>query len=482
MNLPKHQILVVDDDLDIQSFLLLTLKPYYRLKAVGDATQAMDELKKNASDYDLILSDIQLPGVDGIQLSEQLKSQGLAIPLIMMTAHASVETAVAAMKTGVFDYILKPLDIDDLRISIDRALRVQSLESENTILRQEVKRTWNLESIVGKSPAIRGVFDLLQRVAPTHANVMITGETGTGKEVFAKALHNMSGRSAQPFVPINCSAIPAELLESELFGHTKGSFTGAHQDKKGLFEEAEGGTVFLDEIGDMEISLQAKLLRVIQERKIKPVGGNKQRTIDVRIISATHKDLKAAMRDGLFREDLFYRLCVIPMHLPALRQRKEDIPLLSDHFFKKHVATHGLKVRGFTPKAMEKLMNHPWEGNVRELENFIERSAILCSEEWISDENLPFMSAIASAGNFLDERFSENLTLREVEHRYINMVLRKTGMRKEQAAQILGIDRKTLYRKEREFGLTTDIESGGGAGASADSGSGPAHEDLMTAH
>lgn len=456
--LPK-KVLIIDDDLDIQAFLLLTLKPFYKLKAVDSVAQALTELGANGDGYDLVLSDVRLPGMSGTQLVAELHARGFSIPVILMTAHGTVETAVAAMKKGVFDYILKPLDTDDLKISIDRALRVKSLEVENSLLRQEVKRTWSLENIIGKSPAIRVVFDLLRRVAPTQANVLITGETGTGKEVFAKAIHNLSPRAAFPFVPINCSAIPSELLESELFGHTKGSFTGATHDKKGLFEEAQGGTVFLDEIGDMEVSLQAKLLRVIQERKIKPVGGNKQRDIDVRIVSATHKDLKEAMRDGLFREDLFYRLCVIPMALPALRQRKEDIPLLCDFFFKKHVATHGLAVRGFTPQAMEKLLEHPWEGNVRELENFIERSAILCAEEWITERNLPFMTTKASSSQFLDERFADNLTLREVEKRYIGMVLRKTGMRKEQSAQILGIDRKTLYRKEKELGLTKDLDT-----------------------
>jgi DNA-binding NtrC family response regulator len=429
------------------------------------------ELAAGTEKYDLILSDVRLPGVSGLQLAEELKTRGYSIPVIAMTAHGSVESAVTAMKNGVFDYILKPLDIEELRISINRALRVQLLETENSILRTEVKRTWNVENIIGKSAAIRKIFDLLQRVAPTQANVLITGETGSGKEVFARAIHNMSGRAAAPFVPINCSAIPAELLESELFGHAKGSFTGAHQDKKGLFEEAQGGTVFLDEIGDMEISLQAKLLRVIQDRKIKPVGGNKQKDIDVRIISATHKDLKAAMNEGVFREDLFYRLCVIPMELPALRSRKEDIPLLVEHFFRKHVATHGLKVRGFTPKAMEALMNHPWEGNVRELENFVERSAILCDQEWISENNLPFMGPRSSPVEFLDERVADNMTLREVEKRYIGLVLRKTGMRKEQAAQILGIDRKTLYRKEREFGLEVELSGVGSASASEESAS-----------
>ncbi len=461
----EHQILVIDDDIEIRSYMQIALKPFYRLKAVGDVAQALAELSDTTTKYDLVLSDIQLPGLSGLQLSEEMRVRGMTIPVIVMTAHGSVQAAVTAMKEGVFDYILKPINLDELKMSISRALHVQSLESENTILRQEVKRSWNVANIIGKSAAIRSVFDLLQRIAPTQANVLITGETGTGKEIFARALHNLSPRAAQPFVPINCSAIPAELLESELFGHTKGSFTGAHQDRKGLFEEAQGGTVFLDEIGDMEVSLQAKLLRVLQERKIKPVGGSKQRDIDVRVIAATHKDLKGAIREGRFREDLFYRLCVIPMELPALRQRKEDIPLLADYFFKKHVATHGLKVKGITPKAMEKLVEHSWEGNVRELENFIVRAAILCSEDWISDVNLPFIAltgntdSSTSPNQFLDSHFSQNLTLRELEKRYINMILRKTGMRKEQTAQILGVDRKTLYRKEREFGLTAEADA-----------------------
>ena len=457
----ERQILLIEDDLDVQAFLLRTLKPDYVIKAVGDVSQALQELRANPTKYELILTDVQLPGTSGLKLMEVLREKGITIPVIVMTAHGSLENAVTALKDGAFDYILKPLNLDALKISMSRALRLRALESENTVLRQEVKRSWSVENIIGKSAAMRVVFDLLQRVAPTHANVLITGETGTGKEIFARAIHNLSGRASKAFIPINCSAIPAELLESELFGHTKGSFTGAHQDKKGLFEEAQGGTVFLDEIGDMEVSLQAKLLRVIQERKIKPVGGSKQIDIDVRIISATHKDLKTAIRDGLFREDLFYRLCVIPMELPALRQRKEDIPLLSEYFFKKYVATHGLKVRGFSPKMMEMLMEQPWEGNVRELENFVERTAILCDDEFIGERFLPMMTKVPSSSQFLDDRFSENLTLHEIEKRYINMILRRTGMRKEQAAQILGIDRKTLYRKEKEFGMTLEADAPG---------------------
>ena len=451
----EPRILLIEDDLDIQALLIKTLKPDYQLKAVGDIAQALNELENNAEKYDLILTDVQLPGMSGLKLTEALRENGIQIPVIVMTAFGSLENAVEAMKDGAFDYILKPFNIDALKISINRAVKVSSLEKENIVLRQVVKKSWNVENIIGKSPPMQAVFDLLKRIAPTHANVLITGETGTGKEIFARAIHNLSSRAGKPFIPINCSAIPSELLESELFGHMKGSFTGAHQDKKGLFEEAKGGTVFLDEIGDMEVSLQAKLLRVLQERKIKPVGATKQIDIDVRIVSATHKDLKTAIHDGLFREDLFYRLCVIPMALPALRQRKEDIPLLSEYFFKKYVVTHGLKVRGFSPQTMEKLIESPWEGNVRELENFVERSVILCDGEWIDDKQLPSASVSStsvSSSKFLDERFSENLTLREIEKRYINMVLVRTGMNKEQSSQILGINRKTLYRKEKEFG------------------------------
>ena len=259
----KHRILLIEDDLDIQAYLMHTLKTLYSFKAVGSISQALNELKSHPNQYDLILTDVQLPGISGLKLTEALREKGIGTPVIVMTAFGNLENAVTAMKDGAFDYILKPLNFEALKISINRALRVHTLESDNLILRQEVKRSWSLENIIGKSAPIRAVFDLIQRVAPTQANILITGEIGTGKEVFARAIHNLSDRASKALIPINCSAIPAELLESELFGHTKGSFTGAHQDKKGLFEEAQGGTVFLDEIGDMKVSLQAKLLRVI---------------------------------------------------------------------------------------------------------------------------------------------------------------------------------------------------------------------------
>ena len=463
----KGHIVIVDDDGEMQSLLRdFFMAEGYHTTTFSLATDALRALGAGnevghsvapLERVDLIISDINMPQLNGLEFTKTLKNSCPSVPVILITAYGSVDTAIKAIRGGAYDYVTKSFTLAEMSVAVDRALEFRKLSHDNAVLRQEVNQSWKIENIVGKSPAMGAVFELLQRIAPTNTNVMITGETGTGKEVFARAIHTLSTRASQPFIPINCSAIPAELLESELFGHVKGSFTGAHKDKKGLFEEAHGGTVFLDEIGDMAVSLQAKLLRVIQERRIKPVGSNKLRDIDVRLISATHKDLKLAMRDGLFREDLFYRLCVIPMELPALRQRKEDIPLLAEHFLKKYVAAHGLRVRGFTPKTMEKLMAHPWEGNVRELENLVERSAILCSDEWITEIELPFMVSGTHSNQFLDDRYSENLTLHEVEKRYIEMILRKTGLRKDQTAQILGINRKTLYRKEKEFGLASAI-------------------------
>ncbi|MBI3544338.1 MAG: sigma-54-dependent Fis family transcriptional regulator [Deltaproteobacteria bacterium] len=459
MDTPKHHILAIDDDLDVQSLLKLSLRPEFRVTTVGSTIQALAELSKKTADFDLILSDVTLLGMTGVEIVEDFRKSMPQIPIILMTAHGHLQNAVKAMKSGAFDYVLKPLNLDELKLSLEHALRVRTLENENSVLRNEVKGTWKFENIVGKSDAIRPIFDLVQRIAPTHANVMITGETGTGKEVIARAIHNLSPRAKCAFIPINCSAIPSELLESELFGHVKGAFTGAHQDKRGLFDEARGGTIFLDEIGDMPVSLQAKLLRVVQERTVKPVGSNKNHAVDIRIVAATHKDLRKAIREGLFREDLYYRLCVIPVALPALRQRKDDILPLAEHFLRKHLATHGLKIAGFMPRAIAKLIEQPWPGNVRELENTVERAAILCTGQWITEDDIPSAESSVSSGQFLDAYFSEPLPLHEIEKRYIQLILRKTGTSKEQAAQILGIDRKTLYRKEKEYGLEIAVEN-----------------------
>ena len=421
----------------------------YSVTTVSTAEAALHQLNGGGA-FDLILSDIQMPRMSGLELLSQLKTKKDPIPVILMTAHGSLETAIQAMRAGAFDYIVKPLHLDDLQLSIERALHFKRLERDNSALRSQVKEGWKTHEMIGKGHAIQSVFSLISRVAPTRANVLITGESGTGKELVARALHTQSQRCNGPFIAINCSAIPAELLESELFGHAKGAFTGAHQSKRGLFEEANEGSIFLDEIGDMELSLQAKLLRVIQERKVKPVGENQPKDINVRIIAATHKDLRVAIQENLFREDLYYRLCVIPLELPALRQRKEDIPLLADHFLKKYAAAHAIDVTSFTPQAISKLVSYHWPGNVRELENVIERSVVLATSPKISENDLPNLGHFHDPSSMLAEKASEFLSLEEMERQYIHLILRKTGGKKEKASQILGIDRKTLRRKIRD--------------------------------
>jgi two-component system response regulator HydG len=346
-----------------------------------------------------------------------------------------------------------------MAINVERAKEKQRLIRDNKALREEVQKSWSLGSIVGKSPGMKAVFDLVTRVSQVTSNVLVMGESGTGKELVARAIHEGGPRAKKPFIAINCSAIPEALLESELFGHAKGSFTGAIQKKLGLFEEAEGGTLFLDEIGDMNVQLQAKLLRVIQERKLRAVGDNQVTDIDVRIIAATHKDMKAAMKEGRFREDLFYRLSVIPIVIPPLRDRREDIPLLAEHFLKKFVAANNIKMSGFTKEAMSLLMSMRWEGNVRELENLIERAVVLSPGPMIQASDFPAVHVDLSEDAFVQST-TDFPALEQLEKRYIRAVLDKTGGRKDQAAQILGISRRTLYRKEREYGwVSSDPDS-----------------------
>lgn len=463
--------MIVDDDAGMRSMVADFLRGEgYEVTESPLASEAIEKIKRgefNLADpkssitpvpgaprLDLVLTDLNMPGLNGLEFVSQFKELAPQIPVILITAFGSIETAIEAIKKGAYDYTTKPFKLAEMSVTVARALKFRSLQLENTRLYKEIQQTQSFSRIIGKSPGMREVFDLIQRVSGANANVLISGESGTGKERVARAIHDEGSRRTKSFVAINCTAIPESLLESELFGYAKGAFTGAVGRKRGLFEEANGGTIFLDEIGDMNLALQAKLLRVIQERKIRAVGETIDKDIDVRIIAATHKDLKNAIKNGSFREDLYYRLAVIPIVIPPLRHRKEDIPLLAEHFLKKYSSANNSKVIGFSKEAMALLMSLPWEGNVRELENVIERAVVLARGELIEVSDLP-QAAQGDVDSFMANLQASGTlpTIDEIEKRYMKFVLDKTGGKKEKAAQILGINRRTLYRKEREYGF-----------------------------
>lgn len=455
----RGTVVLVDDDPEMRAMLSDHLKEdNYRVKAFESGMTALQFLSSShieAQSVDLVLTDLRMPEIDGLTVLRQCKMAHPFVPVILITAHASVDSAVEGLRRGAFDYLTKPFKLSEISIAIERAISFGRMQRQNQVLSSEIKKSWGSGDIVGKSPAMKNIIDLIDRVASASSNILITGESGTGKEVVARSIHERSGKTKAPFVAINVTAIPDSLLESELFGHVKGSFTGAHQDKKGLFEEANDGTLFLDEIGDMDLSLQSKLLRVLQERTIKPVGSNTQKPVNVRVIAATHKDLKKAILNGSFREDLYYRLCVIPLVIPPLRHRTEDIPLLAQHFLHKYSHLNGSKVLGFSQSALQKLMAMPWHGNVRELQNMIERVVVLTSHPMIQPEDIP-SGEDQEVENFFGQTSQEFPTLEQMEKRYIHLVLDKTGGKKEKAAQILGINRRTLYRKEREYGFVAE--------------------------
>lgn len=454
-------VVVIDDDPQMRSLLVDHLElNNYEVKSFDDGLGGMQFLLSNtpeSSQVDLVLTDIRMPEVDGLSVLRQLKPQRPHLPIIIMTAHASVETAIESLRKGAFDYLIKPFKLSEATHAIDRAVGYGRLQRQNKTLASELKRNWTKNEIVGKSSNIQTIFDLIDRVAPAQSSILITGESGSGKEVVARAIHQRSPRSEKPFIAINCTAIPEALLESELFGHAKGAFTGAIDRKKGLFEEADGGTLFLDEIGDLDLALQAKLLRVLQERKIKPVGDNQMKDINVRIIAATHKDLKKAIQEGNFREDLFFRLSVIPIVVPPLRHRQEDIPLLAQHFLNKYSVLNNKLVTGFSFEALQKMMAMPWPGNVRELENLVERLVVLTPHSAIQASEIPSGDE-KNHESFYGEATQDSPTLEVLEKRYIQAVLAKVGGRKEKAAHILGINRRTLYRKQKEYNLPTDAD------------------------
>lgn len=446
----RHKVLVVEDDPEMLALVCEHLESEgYAVQGAGRGTEAIDQLR--SGEFDVVLTDLRLPDVDGIEVLRAAREGRRELPVILFTAFGSIETAIQAIRQGAFDYITKPFALEEISLLVGRALEDRRLRAENISLRQELEGRYRFENLLGQSPAMQGVFALIRQAAPGDASVLISGESGTGKELVARALHFNSLRAERPFVPVNCAAVPATLLESELFGHVKGAFTGAVKTRRGLFREAEGGTLFLDEIGDMAPELQAKLLRVIEDRAVRPVGSDEAIPMDLRLIAATNKDIQAWVRAGQFREDLYYRLAVIPIHLPPLRERREDIPLLAHHFLGRAATTSGKEIRSFTPEAMAALLRHPWPGNVRELENVIERAVTLMVGDEISPEALLLDTSAAPAPAALLAQAARRPTLEELTAEYVSLVLRETGGDKAKAAEILGVSKRTLYRWEKQI-------------------------------
>ncbi|MBK9170294.1 MAG: sigma-54-dependent Fis family transcriptional regulator [Bryobacterales bacterium] len=445
----KRRILVVEDEAKLRRVIEL------HLEAAGfdvDQAASAEEGLRLTENADVVLTDLRLPGMDGLELLSRLKAQNGDATVIVMTAFGTVENAVEAMKAGAADFLLKPFSLDHLTTVVGKALEIRALRSENRELRAELGRKYTIENIVGHSAPMQEIFATVMRVAPTRATVLLAGESGTGKDLIARAIHHYSPRRGKPFVKINCTAIPENLMESELFGYERGAFTGATQSKPGKFEQANTGTVMLDEIGDVPAQIQVKLLRVLQEREFERLGSNRTLQTDVRVVAATNQDLRAALEQGTFREDLYYRLNVVPINMPPLRARREDIPHLAEHFVRKlAMDTIGREVE-LTSGAVEKLMAYHWPGNVRELQNVIERSLVLCAGDRLDETGIRIEAAPARpAGEtgFLPE----GKTLDEHERDIIREALRRAGGNKSQAARLLGLTRNALRYRLTQMGL-----------------------------
>jgi two-component system response regulator HydG len=456
----RPRLLVIEDDPEMLALLRQHLADEGHLVvAIDKGAEALDRLR--AESFDVILTDLKMPGIDGMEILRAARAARTDVPVILITAFGSIETAIQAIREGAYDYVTKPFRLEEISLLVRKALEDRRLREENRRLREAVADRYRLHNLLGVSPAMQAVFALIRQAAPSDANVLITGESGTGKELVARALHYDSPRAERPFVPVNCAAVPAGLLESELFGHVKGAFTGAVAARRGLIREAEGGTLFLDEIGDMAPELQAKLLRVIEDRAVRPVGSDEALPVALRLIAASNKDLVARIQEGLFREDLYYRLAVIPMHVPPLRERREDIPLLAEHFLRRAAAASGKPIHGFTPDAMTALLRHPWPGNVRELENVVERAVTLTAGEQVGPEALLLDAALAPAPGALLAQAARRPTLEELTAEYVALVLREVGGDKDKAAEILGISKRTLYRWEKQPGASDTVSPEG---------------------
>jgi len=453
-----HSILVVDDERSMRDFLAIMLKKEgYRVTSVEDGNQAIKAIQKDI--YDLVITDIKMPGIDGLQVLQTIKELSPETLVIMITAFSSTQDAVKAMKQGAIDYISKPFEVEEIKLVIRNALERKKLSEENTYLKRELESKYKFTAIIGESPAMLRVLKMIEKVSNSRSTVLILGESGTGKELIARAIHQNSPRRNKPFVTVNCGAIPEHLLESELFGHMKGAFTGAIANKQGLFELADGGTFFLDEIGETTPSIQVKLLRVLQDRQFKRVGGTIDIKVDVRIIAASNKDLEKMVAEGTFREDLYYRLNVIPIYIEPLRNRKEDIPLLVEYFLKKYSEEIGKTFSRMTDEAMKLLMEYDWPGNIRELENAIERAVALESGPVISVSSLPdsVRGLSARAKPFVPDIPPEGLDLEnvvsEVEKGLLMKALQKSGWAKKRAAKMLNLSFRSLRYRLAKFDI-----------------------------
>ncbi len=456
--IPKR-VLVVDDEENFRHMLSVILKKEgYDVEAASNGEEALQKI--TVSPYDQILCDIRMPKMDGLDFLNEAKKVGIDSTIIMMSAYGTVDIAIEAIKLGAYDYISKPFKPDEIILTLKKAEERERLRRENELLRKEVKKEYSFENIISKNKQMQKIFEVITKVAQYKSTILVTGESGTGKELVARALHYNSDRAQNPFVAVNCGAIPENLLESELFGHAKGAFTDAIRTKKGLFEEADEGTLFLDEIGELPPQLQVKLLRVLQEGEIRRVGESKSIQVDVRIVAATIKDLVKEVNEGRFRDDLFYRLNVLPIHIPPLRERKEDIPLLTAHFIKKYGEATNKPVVGIDSRALEALMNYKWYGNVRELENTIERAVVLADRENIEMENLPlevqnFQEEI-QLEPLAEEEYSIKKSSRFLEMNLIKKALKKTKGNHTHAAKLLEISHRALLYKIKEYGIVED--------------------------
>ena len=449
----SDRILVVDDEKIIRESISFVLKKEgFSVTEAANGKEAYDRL--TGESFDLLITDLEMPEMKGIELLEHAITLNPQALVVIITAYGSLETAIAALRKGASDYILKPLEFEELLVKIRRLLDQRKLALENQYLRKELSRQYDFSHLVGKSPEMQRVFDIIQKVSGTDSTVLITGKSGTGKELVARAIHHNSLRSTKPFIAVNAGAIPETLIESELFGHKRGSFTGAVADKIGYFKAADGGTLLLDEISEMPLQLQVKLLRALEQREITPVGTSSSLPIDVRIVASTNRDLREEVEEGRFRRDLYYRLNVVEIHLPSLAERKADIPLLIDHFVDKYKRAMRKNIKGVNNDVMRLLMQYEWKGEIRELENIIERAVIFCTGEYIRLEDMPEFLHATSAIPFAGGKASLEVAINDFERQYILAMLRKNNFNKEQTAHDLEISLPTLYRRIKDLEIS----------------------------